>query len=135
MTPEQARDQETWNDMRNRVREYEQGNAALVSRCDKLEAELARLRPLAEAGERLTWQPIETAPKDGSLILLTPSRCWAVDVNADCEVGYWDDDFGGKWISMGSTAEDYTGPTHWMPLSNPPALRPAEAPAPTKENT
>lgn len=50
MTPEQARDQETWNDMRNRVREYEQENAALVSRCDRLEAELARLRPLAEAG-------------------------------------------------------------------------------------
>lgn len=74
----------------------------------------------------MTWHPIETAPKDGRLILLYPSRCWCDDVNSDCEVGYWDHDFE-TWAAATSTrAEDYHGPTHWMPLPDPPA--PPQAP-------
>lgn len=70
------------------------------------------------------WQPIETAPKeDGVLVLLYPSRCWADDVNSDCEVGYWDD-FVQRWLAATTAAEDYTGPTHWMPLPLPPGATP-----------
>lgn len=65
-----------------------------------------------------TWQPIETAPKDGRMVLLFPSRCWAEDSDRG-EVGYWDNDFH-DWGGLGSAAEDYTGPTHWMPLPSPP---------------
>ena len=64
------------------------------------------------------WQPIETAPKDGRMVLLFPSRCWAEDSDRG-EVGYWDNDFH-DWGGLGSAAEDYTGPTHWMPLPSPP---------------
>lgn len=65
------------------------------------------------------WRPIESAPKDGRLVLLYPSRCWAEDVDGDCEVGYWNCD---KWIAMGPIAVDYRGPSHWMPLPPPPSV-------------
>lgn len=73
------------------------------------------------------WLDIATAPKrDGHLVLLHPSRGWAEDVNSDCEVGYWDK-YAQRWLAYGPIAEDYTGPTHWMPL--PPAP-PVAAPSP-----
>lgn len=65
-----------------------------------------------------TWQPIETAPKDGRMVLLYPSRCWVEECDRG-EVGYWDADFG-EWGGEGPRAEDYRGPTHWMPLPQPP---------------
>jgi hypothetical protein len=70
----------------------------------------------------MNWQPIETAPKmDGVLVLLHPSRCWSEDAEPyDAEVGYWDD-YTQSWQGAGSRAEDYTGPTHWMPLPEPPS--------------
>lgn len=79
----------------------------------------------AAYAQRLTWLPIETAPKeDGVLVLLHPSRCWAEDADpCDCEVGYWDD-YTQTWESQGPTAGDYTGPTHWMPLPAPPSEGP-----------
>jgi len=71
------------------------------------------------------WREIATAPKDGRMILLFPSRCWTDDADHG-EVGYWDEDFQ-EWGGCGSRAEDYTGPSHWMPLPAPPvALVPAE---------
>lgn len=73
--------------------------------------------PAATLGQ---WLPIESAPKDGRLVLLYPSRGWAEDVNCDCEVGYWDQ-FTNTWLAYGPTAEDYTGATHWMPLPAAPA--------------
>ncbi len=79
--------------------------------------EREKLRALPVAGGGKDWQPIETAPKeDGVLVLLHPSRCWSEDANSDCEVGYWDDDMQDWLSASGSSAEDYTGPTHWMPL-------------------
>lgn len=81
----------------------------------RIMAEMARaaLQPAS------AWQPIETAPKDGTFVLLYPSRGWVSDVEPyDCEVGYWDSD-DNVWRSYGPIAEDYHGPTHWCPL--PPA--------------
>ena len=59
------------------------------------------------------WQPIETAPKDGTKVLLSNQRRvdssrW-VGQTAVGPVGHW----LGEW---------YAPPTHWMPLPNPPAV-------------
>lgn len=64
------------------------------------------------------WQDIATAPKDGRMVLLYPSRCWDEESDRG-EVGYWDD-YLDDWDSMGLTAVDYNGPTHWMKLPEPP---------------
>lgn len=76
---------------------------------------LATVRALQQ---QQTWQLIESAPKDGRMLLLFPARCWCDE--SDCgEVGYWDPDVQA-WEGAGGIAEDYTGPTHWMPLPGPP---------------
>ncbi len=76
-----------------------------------------------------TWQPIITCPRiPDRLVLLYPSRGWAEDVEpCDCEVGYWDQ-HAQTWEAFGPTAEDYRGPTHWMPLPCPPTSRESGAP-------
>ena len=58
------------------------------------------------------WQPIETAPKDGTKILIT------VGDNL-VGVGYWDNDTSGLWALWLSSIERMR-PTHWMPLPAPP---------------
>lgn len=62
------------------------------------------------------WQPIETAPKDGTRVLLFTR--WLGDGQYHCppfddvQIGLWDRD---EWelINIGD-------PTHWMPLPSPP---------------
>ncbi len=58
------------------------------------------------------WQPIESAPKDRTLIL-----CWDGRARVICD---WCD---GGWDVTHDT-EDYSwadyAPTHWMPLPEPP---------------
>ena len=73
------------------------------------------------------WQPIETAPKDETVIWL-----YAEDV---CWIGAWSnpifDEFPGKWRTQGYVPDDMDGarlaltsreiiPTHWQPLPEPP---------------
>ena len=68
----------------------------------------------------LYWQPIETAPKDGTEVILskwsgsyaTPetSFCWAIN-------GYFKD---GYWYSKDPIIGKLAEPTHWMLLSQPP---------------
>lgn len=71
------------------------------------------------------WQPIKTAPKDGSSVLLYGIQEPHELIKCDKPIvfsGYWDltDD---AWVSSGST---WTGPfyeaTHWMPLPEPPEI-------------
>lgn len=64
------------------------------------------------------WQPIETAPKDGLVMLLYPCGMFGT-VSPD--VGYWDRDKGYEaWRTLdGERIEPM--PTHWMPLPDPPS--------------
>lgn len=56
------------------------------------------------------WQPIETAPKDG-----TPVWLFSPEDNPQQFVGSWESfEDQGWWGYAG------TGVTHWMPLPEPP---------------
>jgi hypothetical protein len=57
------------------------------------------------------WQPIETAPKDGTDLLLWWPYWSKIPVH-----GYWS---LGEWASLSAISEG-DGPTHWMPLPAPP---------------
>ena len=57
------------------------------------------------------WQPIETAPRDGSEIL--------VAANGLISLVIWYDGLGWQLSETGKNAEDADlcfEPTHWMPL-------------------
>jgi hypothetical protein len=65
----------------------------------------------------MIWQPIETAPKDGTTILgadfCSFTNQWNISTVS------WD----GAWslVITGAYAEDDKwNPTHWMPLPTPP---------------
>lgn len=61
------------------------------------------------------WQPIETAPKDGSRILLLRRQ--------QIVCGYWRRNWGEPyWAHDAHVVDDarWFPPTHWMPLPDPP---------------
>lgn len=80
------------------------------------------------------WQPIETAPKDGTEIIvgMDMATVWVVhvafwvQVDEDMKLmGDWSDSDTGWWsyIRGSVTQEKLEGiyePTHWMPLPKPP---------------
>ena len=73
----------------------------------------------------MEWQPIETAPKDGSFVILGyygRGSCGGV------EVGWWEIPPDGReagWYNGGFRSLDTRAhPTHWMLLPLPP--EPAE---------
>ena len=68
------------------------------------------------------WQSIETAPKDGALIVLgARNGVWLGKYVPVYQSGYRPEN---PWSSMllnhDYMAERYTRPTHWMPLPPPP---------------
>ena len=66
---------------------------------------------LEEAQKDAAWQPIETAPKDGTPILAYNNRMVL-------EVWYsvpW-----GKFVVSETGGSNLISPTHWMPLPKPP---------------
>ena len=81
----------------------------------------------------MTWQPIETAPKDGTHILVYgPSAGYDEDAPPlGFSVAHWYDDgvneLGWRGIVAGDNIDSYsdldedTQPTHWQPLPEPPA--------------
>ena len=60
----------------------------------------------------MEWQPIETAPKDGTRVLLA-RRDWLESM----ALGFWSDDLG-EWKSV--IGASFLGATHWAPLPEPP---------------
>ena len=68
------------------------------------------------------WQPIETAPKDGSLILITDGHCsYAAWYEGQCQYEWAIADDNGDDNAIG---EMYV--THWMPLPEPPTDKGSE---------
>lgn len=63
------------------------------------------------------WQPIETAPKNGRIILVAfPILSGAAKGQMVVGESQWCD--GGYW--EGFHRPDKEQPTHWMPLPDPP---------------
>lgn len=69
------------------------------------------------------WQPIETAPKDGTVILLMQMHRDYTDSTLDIghfgflEVSDYDRSDVYDWFTNAGMEE----PTHWMPLPAPPS--------------
>ena len=63
------------------------------------------------------WRDIETAPKDGTVVLLAGCRKPVAAAWLEDEIDYWhvDDNKRGPFALRGP------GPTHWMPFPAPPA--------------
>jgi hypothetical protein len=63
----------------------------------------------------MSWQPIDTAPKDGTRILL-----WTED---RVVIGRWYDNalFGLGWRHDDGNFTEPDGMTHWMPVPGKPA--------------
>lgn len=67
----------------------------------------------------MSWQPIETAPKDGTRIMLVGGVYHGVPF-----AGYWDPSpyTPRPWTTVvGRHPLEEHCPTHWMPLLAPPA--------------
>lgn len=80
---------------------------------------LREIEQTARAEGERAWQPIETAPRDGTRILLreTDDEMW---------VGHWDTSPWvtgvGAWITLENRSDTYEiAATHWQPLPTPPA--------------
>ena len=66
----------------------------------------------------MTWQPIDTAPKTGWIMVTSPHwnikhpvvECFATIVRWSPRLGLWLSEDGG----------DVNQPTHWQPLPEPP---------------
>lgn len=66
------------------------------------------------------WQPIETAPKDGTTILLV--RFYGAQVCGETDhwtVDVYGDDRPRDWCDTGGRPPEYAW-THWLPLPPPP---------------
>lgn len=102
----------------------EQANATTQSlKVMLLEAKLAKAEARVEELE-CPWQPIETGPRDGTLVLyLSPPRdTWVGNHPPDRFRGKWSYDEKRKLWCGGSLTTLKAEPTHWMPIPpNPPA--------------
>lgn len=85
----------------------------LMILCERVKA-LANLTEQDEAPPLDEWQPIETAPKDGTLVLI-------FDEKVDVYMASWINQSGlhpkPGWIDAEG---DPCEPTHWKPLPQPP---------------
>ena len=66
----------------------------------------------------MTWQPIESAPMDGTLVLLFWQR-FVPNGNDGWAVGKFED---GRWTDDEGEC-GWRQPTHWQPLPAPPPLK------------
>lgn len=74
-----------------------------------------------------TWYPIESAPKDGTRILVSfgimgvREVTWTEPVSSDWETWCVDDNKHGPFPLRGYSYDNQTSPTRWMPLPPPPS--------------
>ena len=72
---------------------------------------MARSKPAENSlGNMSKWQKIESAPKEGTVLLFDPSKSEGSCIGT----GYWL--YDNVWMMEDRNAE----PTHWMPLPEPP---------------
>jgi hypothetical protein len=67
----------------------------------------------------MTWQPIETAPRDGRWVLgYWPACSFEGRI---IPMKWYDSSYldGPYWLDA-ADSRDFTQPTHWMTLPNPP---------------
>ena len=85
-------------------------------------SDLKMLQELAEHWLASQWQPIETAPRDGTEILL--GYFLEAGGGGRPSVAFWHD-IHKKWCGNEGllNAEGYFSPTHWQPLPIPPATK------------
>jgi len=91
------------------AKRYQEENARLKAELQHIQAELQRLT---------TWQPIETAPKDGTEIIGCDGYCIEVTAFFKGTKPYQRKE---AWVVANDDegyAQDFN-PTHWMPLPNP----------------
>lgn len=62
------------------------------------------------------WRPIDTAPKDVTVVLLYRYRRGSLSWS----ICYWDAE-QCDWVKYDSPDSSFTDPTHWMPLPEPPS--------------
>lgn len=104
----------------------------IIYTCDRCEAEatvpVERLTAAALAAiaayEAAQWQPIESAPRDGTRVLVCTGPVGAFKVRR-YYVTHWlsrqHDRFGNGWSFDG---DGFINPTHWRPLPPPPETKP-----------
>ncbi len=66
------------------------------------------------------WQPIETAPKDGTPILLFCPGSWYGDERVVGCFGSYCCSVEFYWVDLASEGMSLDKPTHWLPLPDPP---------------
>jgi hypothetical protein len=84
--------------------------------------------PAPAMGELVeAWQPIETAPKDGTRIMAYWPDVHGVSNATQAETWFgprsvgWDD---ACWQTAYEWGDGYNDPTHWKPLDPPPQVQP-----------
>lgn len=79
---------------------------------------LRRMRDAIDAhlAKGAQWQPIETAPRDSTIILCYSKNRWTADVSPMKWVDEW------KCAASGHRLGIDEQPTHWMPLPAAPML-------------
>lgn len=84
---------------------------------------LAQARAAITAAKAGGWVAIETAPKDGTAVLVSEGRfCSCVEWNEEFDWWAVDDNKLGPFRLRGAA------PTHWQPLPNPPKEQSAGGP-------
>ncbi len=112
---------------------YRTAAPALAREVERLQVDLNRAHEalderdeLRERVERLTaalkaqtgWQPIETAPKDGTKLQGWNVDGWIPRIRFHSDRTGWQYAEGNTWW----TFSEYRQPTHWQPLPQPPTL-------------
>jgi len=83
----------------------------VVKERDALQAELAALKAAQE------WRGMESAPKDGTWVLVIDSE---YGDHGGAFVARYTEAFSGSWLINTSHVPHVVYPTHWMPLPTPP---------------
>ena len=128
---QQLRKRQEWWEIRTATGEY-LATCADPDVAERLRAALANAKatPSPEAVREMAgWQPIETAPRDGSGILVIDSNAEAPQAGSAWFVhGFWTavdpEGFESDVRLLRSLA--WAEPTHWRPLPDPP-LNPSDA--------